>query len=50
MNRSSLVQMNDARGTPAALAPWHLWLVGVLWLVYSDNGGSHRALLIRVGG
>jgi hypothetical protein len=35
VNRSSLVQMNDARGTPAALAPWHLWLVGVLWLVYS---------------
>jgi hypothetical protein len=27
--------MTDARATPAALAPWHLWFVGLLWLVYS---------------
>ena len=38
MNRSSLpemVEVNDARAAPAGRAPWHLWLVGVLWLVYS---------------
>jgi hypothetical protein len=27
--------MNDARATPTGLAPWHLWLVGLLWLTYS---------------
>jgi hypothetical protein len=27
--------MNDARVAPAGLAPWHLWLVGLLILVWN---------------
>jgi hypothetical protein len=46
VNRPSLVEMNDARGTPAALAPWHLWLVGVLWLVYSAMSCYSHAMTL----
>jgi len=27
--------MNDARAMPTDSVPWHIWLVGVLWLFYS---------------
>lgn len=27
--------MKEARATPAGLAPWHLWLVGLLMLVWN---------------
>jgi hypothetical protein len=27
--------MNDTRAAPAGLAPWHLWLVGMLMLVWN---------------
>src|SRR5262245_4601714 len=27
--------MNEARGTPSDLAPWHLWLVGLLMVLWN---------------
>ena len=30
-----VVDMNDTRVAPAGLAPWHLWLVGLLMLVWN---------------
>jgi hypothetical protein len=30
-----VVDVNDARAAPAGLAPWHLWFVGLLLLVWN---------------
>jgi hypothetical protein len=35
VHRAGVVDMNDTRVAPAGLAPWHLWLVGVLMLVWN---------------
>ena len=43
--------MNDARAAPTGLAPWHLWCVGLLMLVWNAMSCfSHVMTLTRNAG
>ncbi len=43
--------MNDTRVAPAGLAPWHLWLVGLLMLLWNAAACySHVMTLAQDGG